>query len=148
MVSNKPDDFKSLNVLAFALMSGLLLFVVTVVYLSYPSPQAGPGVIISPTMDLLLVACIGLMSITLSRVVSSNFLENFPLEKRADYQTALGCYRSGILLRLALLEFAGFLASAFALITGNLSLLMVAGLMLVMMWLGRPSEAEFAQWRG
>lgn len=148
MVSNNPNDFQSLNVIAFALMAGVALFAATVFYLISSGSQPGSQAIISPSMDLLLVGGVSLVCLTLSRIISGKLLDGFPQEKRQDFQTALGGYRSAIILRFALLEGPGLLACVFALVTGNLNFLLITGFMLAMMWMGRPKETEFAEWRG
>lgn len=148
MESNKAGDFQALNTVAFALMTGLALFSAVVFYLISSGSQHGAAAIFSPSMDLLLVGGFGLMCLTMSRIVSGKLLEGFPEEKRKDDQTAMGGYRSGIIVRLALLEGAGLMACVFALVTGNLNLLLITLFMVGMMWVGRPSETEFAEWRG
>lgn len=148
MESNSADDFKSLNVLAYALMGGLLAFTCVVYFLNTSGEGVGSGAIINPTTDLLLVGGFGLMCLTMSRIVSGKLLQNYPQAKRQSYQSAINGYRSGIIIRLAMLEGAGLMACIFALITGNLNLLLIASFMLMMMWLGKPSETEFAEWRG
>lgn len=148
MESNNTGEFKPLAIIAYSLMGGLTLFGLVVYYLNTSGEQVGTGAFFSPSVDLLLVGGFGLMCLTMSRIVSGKILQNFPQENRQDYQSAMGGYRSGIIVRLALLEGAGLMACVFALVTGNINLLLITAFMVVMMWLGKPSEAEFAEWRG
>ncbi|TXF89370.1 hypothetical protein FUA23_10400 [Neolewinella aurantiaca] len=148
MESTNDSDLGQLTIIAYALMAGLGLFAGVVYYLHTSGSQVGSGAIVSETTDLLIVGGIGLMCLTMSRIVSTKVLAAFPEEKRADSDAALNGYRSAVIVRLALLEGAGFVACVFALITGNLNLLLISGFMLVMMWTKRPSATEFAQWRG
>jgi hypothetical protein len=110
--------------------------------------QAGSEAIISPQGDILLVAGFGLLCLTMSRFLSGKLLGGVTHEERQDYPTAIGRYRTALILRLALLEGPGLLACVFALVTGNLNLLFVTVFMVAMMWLARPSETEFAEWQG
>ncbi len=148
MESNNADEFKSLSIITYALMAGLTLFALVTYYLNTSGEPIGSGAFVSPTMDLLIVGGVGLTCLTMSRIVSGKLLGNFPQEERRDFQSAIGGYRSAIIVRLALLEGAGLLACVFALVTGNLNLLLITGFMVMMMWLGRPTETEFAEWRG
>lgn len=148
MESTKSADFQPLRIVAFALMAGLALFAAVVTYLITSGSQVGSEAIISPQADILLVAGFGLLCLTMSRFLSGRILENTSREQRQDYPTAIGTYRTALILRLALLEGPGLLACVFALVTGNTTLLLVTLFMLAMMWVARPSETEFAEWRG
>ncbi len=148
MESNNTNEFQPLSIIAYALMAGLTLFALVVYYLNSSGDHTGAGAFFSPSMDLLIVGGFGLLCLTMSRILSGKVLQNYPQEKRKDYHSAMNGYRAGIIVRLALLEGAGLMASVFALVTGNINLLLITGFMLVMMWLGKPSETEFAEWRG
>lgn len=148
MESSNAQDLKPLTIIAYAMMAGTALFALVAFYLNSSGNGPELDAILSPTTDLLLVCGLSLMCLIMSRVVSGKLLNGFPHEKRADDQSALSGYRSGIITRLALLEGAGLFACVFALLTGNLNLLLITGFMLVMMWQGRPTETEFAEWRG
>ncbi|WP_020567441.1 hypothetical protein [Neolewinella persica] len=147
MESTKSDGFRGLSIIAFALMAGLALFAAVVTYLITSGAQVGSEAIISPQMDIVLVAGFGLMCLTMSRFVFSKILESTSQEQRQDYPTAIARYRTAIIVRLALLEGPGLFAAAFALVTGNVNLLLVTIFMVAMMWVGKPSETEFAEWR-
>ena len=148
MESTRTEDFQQLRIVTFALMVGLTLFAAVVTYLITSDSQMGSEAIISPQGDVLLVAGFGLLCLTMSRFLSARLLKQTTPEKRKEYLTAIGFYRAALIVRLALLEGAGLLASVFALVTGNLNLLLVTVFLLAMMWLARPSETEFVEWRG
>jgi hypothetical protein len=147
MESTKSADFRALTIIALALMTGLTLFAAVVTYLITSGSIVEPEAIISPQLDILLVAGFGLMCLTMSRFLSSKILQDTPREQRQDYPTAIGRYRAALIVRLALLEGPGLLACVFALVTGNLNLLLITIFLLAMMWLARPSETEFAEWQ-
>jgi len=147
MESTKSEDFRALTIIGIALMTGLILFAAVVTYLITSDPTMGSEAIISPQGDILLVAGFGLMCLTMSRFLSSKILQDTPSEQRQDYPTAIGRYRAALIVRLALLEGPGLLACVFALVTGNLNLLLITIFLLAMMWLARPSETEFAEWQ-
>jgi hypothetical protein len=148
MESTKTADFRALAIIAFSLMMGLALFAAVVTYLITSGSQVGSEAIISPQLDILLVAGFGLMCLTMSRFLSSKILQDTPRVERQDYPNAIGRYRAALIVRLALLEGPGLLACVFALVTGNLNILLITIFMLAMMWLARPSETEFAEWQG
>ena len=148
MESSNAGDFRALTIVAFALMTGLALFIVVVYFLVSSGSQVSTQTLLGPGKNLLLVSAIGLTSLSGSRFLAGKVLAGVPREQRKDFGTALVGYRAGVILRLAMLEGAGFLACVFALLTGDLKLLLVAGFMLAMMWLVRPTETEFAEWRG
>ena len=147
MESTRSADFSALTIIAFALMAGLALFAAVVTYLITSGSSVEPEAIISPQGDVLLVAGFGLMCLTMSRFLSKKLLDSATPEERQNAPTAFGRYRSALILRLALLEASGLLACVFALVTGNLNLLLVTLFLLVMMWLARPSETEFVAWQ-
>lgn len=147
MESTKSEDFQPLHIITYALMIGLTLFAAVVTYLISSDSPVGSEAIISPQGDVLLVAGFGLLCLTMSRVLSGGILKQTATEQRQEYPTAIGRYRAALIVRLALLEGAGLLACVFALVTGNLNLLLVTVFMLAMMWLARPSESEFSDWR-
>jgi len=147
MESTKSADFRALTIIALALVTGLTLFAAVVTYLITSGSIVEPEAIISPQLDILLVAGFGLMCLTMSRFLSSKILQDTPREQRQDYPTAIGRYRAALIVRLALLEGPGLLACVFALVTGNLNLLLITIFLLAMMWLARPSETEFAEWQ-
>lgn len=147
MESTKAEDFRALNILAFSMMAGLALFAAITTYLVTSGAAPASGAILSPQGDVLAVAVFGLVCLTMSRFLAGKLLGSVTDEERQNYSAAMLRYRSAIILRLALLEGAGLLGTVFALLTGNLNLLLVSLFMLAMMWLGRPSETEFAEWR-
>ncbi len=149
MESNKTADLNGLGIIAYALMAGLALFAGIVAYLiTSGGATAGSGAIVSPQTDLLIVGGVGLSCLMMSRFLSGKLLESSSDEQRREYPQAIERYRSAKILRLALLEGPGLLACVFALVTGNLNMLLIAVFMLAMMWLAKPSEAEFSEWRG
>ena len=141
-------DLQSTKIVAYALMGGLAIFVLIVSYLNQSGNGIGSGALIDPTIDLALVGGVGLMCLLSSRFVSNQLLQNASREDKQDLSKAAGIYRSAKIVRLALLEGAGLMGAVFALITGNNLLLLIALFMLAMMWLVKPSEQEFAEWRG
>lgn len=147
MESTKSEDFRPLTIIAFALMAGLALFAAVVTYLITSDSSMGSEAIISPQMDIMLVAGFGLLCLTMSRFISSKILKDTSRKQRQDYPTAIGRYRTALIIRLALLEGPGLFACAFALVTGNLNLLLITAFLLAMMWLSKPSETEFEEWQ-
>jgi len=148
MESTKTADLQALTIIASALMAGLALFGGIVYYLISSGSATGSEAIVSPQTDLLIVGGLGMMCLMMSRFVSGKLLESTTEEQKRDYPIAIAQYRSAKIVRLALLEGPGLLACVFALVTGNSSLLLITGFMLVMMWSAKPSEAEFLEWRG
>jgi len=148
MESTKTTDLQSLTIIAYALMAGLALFTGIVYYLVSSGNQVGVGAIVSPQTDLLIVGGFGMMCLVMSRILSGKLLESTSEEQKREYPEAIAQYRSAKIMRLALLEGPGLMATVFALVTGNTSLLLIAGFMLIMMWSARPSETEFSEWRG
>jgi VIT1/CCC1 family predicted Fe2+/Mn2+ transporter len=60
----------------------------------------------------------------------------------------MGFYRRATILRLAPLEGAALMAVTFTLITDKLTLLLIALFLVGMMWMARPTQTAFAEWRG
>jgi hypothetical protein len=128
-------------------MIGLALFASVVTYLITSGSLVEPEAIISPQGDVLLVAGFGLLCLTMSRFLSSKILHDTPREDRQEYPTAIGRYRTALIVRLALLEGPGLLACVFGLVTDNLTLVIICYFILAIMWMARPSETEFAEWQ-
>jgi hypothetical protein len=147
MESTRSEDFQPLHIITYALMIGLALFASVVTYLIVSGSQVEPEAIISPQGDVLLVAGFGLVCLTMSRFLSSKILQDTTPEDRQEYPNALGRYRAALIVRLALLEGPGLLACVFALVTGNLTLVILSFFIIALMWMARPSEMEFAEWR-
>jgi hypothetical protein len=147
MESNKTADLNALNVITYSLMAGLILFGAIVYYQVSSGSAAGSEAIISPQTDLLLVGGFGAVCLLMSRFLSGKLLSAGG-DNKPEYPAAMARYRSAKIIRLALLEGPGLMACVFALVTGNLNLLLIAGFMVGMMWLARPSAAEFSEWWG
>ncbi|MEO0734147.1 MAG: hypothetical protein AAFZ52_15030, partial [Bacteroidota bacterium] len=147
MESIKTEDFKTLNILVYALMAGMTLFTCVVLFLVTGDQGIGDGPIFGEIQDLGFVALFAVVCVTMSRVLYQKLLDNLPREDRQDYNKAFSVYRSANILRYALLEGPGLMACVFALLTGNLQLLLVTAFLLAVMWMVRPSAEQFADWR-
>lgn len=144
------EGLKSISILHYAMMGGLGFFILVTLFLNQTSGGGvmGEDSLISPTVDLAVIGGFCLMGLMMSRFLSQKLLDQASPEVRADERNAMGQYRSAKIIRFALLEGPGLMATVFYLLTGNSFLLLIALFMLAMLFMAKPSVEEFAAFRG
>lgn len=142
MVSSEPD-FRSLQVLFYAFLTGLLIFMFVIIFLILEAPGV-EQYLLGPGKDLLLTGLYALTTIAISRFIDRMRQRQIPAMQRVAHPD-FAHYRSTVILRLALLEGAGLLTILLAFVTRNLQLFTVTALVLMAFWLARPREEEFRE---
>lgn len=146
--TNVNEGIRSLQIITYAFVAGVILFMGVTIFLVKSQGGVGGDAIVSPQIDLLIVGGFSFMCLTMSRLLPAKLLNGATPEQRQDEQKAMGIYRSATIMRLALLEGPALMAVTFTLITGNLTLLLIALFLVGMMWMNRPVETGFSEWRG
>jgi hypothetical protein len=146
--TNINDGIRSLQIIAYAFIAGVIIFMGVTVFLVKFTGGTGGGAIVGPQLDLLIVGGFSFMCLTMSRLLPTKLLDGATPEQRRDEQQAMGFYRRATILRLAPLEGAALMAVTFTLITDKLTLLLIALFLVGMMWMARPTQTAFAEWRG
>lgn len=143
MESNK-ENFKSLNIIFYALMAGLLFYAAIVAFLIFTDKQETMSFFGSPTNDLLAVGGYMLAMVFFSRFIDGMWQKQIPTVLKVE-RSPMAHYRSNVIIRLALIEGGGLFSVTFALITQNPQLLLITFLAIGAMWLARPTEEELLE---
>ncbi|MEM6771320.1 MAG: hypothetical protein AAF597_12125 [Bacteroidota bacterium] len=143
MVSNNRD-FRSLQVLFYAMLIGQLLFMLVVIFLVQNGEMGERSHIFGENEDLIIAGVYVMVMIGLSRFIDGMWKKQIPTVQRVN-RSAFGHYRNTVILRLAILEGAGLLTIVLALVTSNPTLFLATALGLMAFWLARPAEEEFTE---
>jgi len=143
MQQNEPgtpkDQLRAMNVLGIALMTGIVIFLVIVLALvKWNDGGFGkdPGINIYFSIAAIVIAMICLVTAILGfkKRIASSPVQNIDLNSKLNY------YRAAMILYMAACE-GGALFSIIAIfLTGNFLLAIVVGVMVVAMYLKRPSK--------
>lgn len=140
-MGSNSADFKTLNIIFFALLAGQLLFAAVVVYL-VGGQRADAEYLLGPQTDLMAVTAYVLAMVFVSRFIDSMWQRQIATVLRVR-RPAFAHYRTNVIVRLAILEGASLLTIVFALVTRNMTLLIATAFVLAAFWMARPTVEEF-----
>ncbi len=144
--SMQPTTSKAMltviNIIYFAILSMMVLFSVVVYYLVSsgsitPDPEALP-----PVIKYILYA-IASAGVTAAYFVNRQMLSQ--VDHSQGLRSKLGQYQTVMIIRSACLEAPGLFGAVCTFLTGNLSFLVVTGLMAVLFLLWRPTTDSIRQ---
>lgn len=143
MESNNTGQFITLRIIFYALLAGMFLFALVTTYLISQN-DSGPSYFLGPESDLFALGGYVLAMIFLSRFIDGMWKKQVPTVLRVQ-RPAFNHYRTNVIIRLAILEGAGFLTIVLALVTNNSLLFLATALVGMAFWLARPSVEEFTE---
>lgn len=142
-MESSKTDFNTLRILFFSLLAGMMFFGLVVTYL-LSIDESGPSYLLGPDSDLIAVGAYVLIMIGFSRFIDTMWKRQISTVLRVQ-RPAFTHYRTNVIIRLAILEGAGLLTIVFVLITNNPLLFVATALVLMALWLAKPTEEEFRE---
>ena len=138
-----PSNIKALTILHFSLLVGQLVFAAIAYYLHYSGVFTGIDLGDNLTIVLVIIAVNAVVLTVLAFTMYKKKLDGI---RNANAPTGdkLIAYRAASLIRWAMLEAPVLLAIIAFLITGNINLLLVAGVILILFITTRPTAAKAA----
>lgn len=131
----------SLSIIHTALIMGQLLFAGVTFYLNN-SGQYMPDKSLN-TVFMLVVPGLVIVGIVASNALFSSRIKN--IKEKQDFSAKLEAYRSVSIMRWALLEGPSLFAIICYFLTGNNKFLLMAGILIVIFVLKRPSKDKLVQ---
>ena len=139
---NRTGDFRNLRIIFFAMLAGQLLFAAVTYFLVSTDGGLGQaeflGGDVVPYLALYIFVMVG-GAYYLDRTRANNAARR----KYPNYRAAMNSYRTTVIIRSAIVEAAVLLTLIVALLTGNLTVLLIALVGSAAFFLFRPSEEEF-----
>lgn len=135
-ISSPKQFFKSVKIIHFAMMTGILFFGIIAFILNYSCGQFIENKELENVLLLVVVVFL------LAEVIGSNFIFKYQL-KECYKQTALKdkllCYRSALIVRIAMIEGVSFFVIIAYVLTGNFLFLVFLVLLLFIFLLFMPT---------
>ena len=141
---NRAGDFRGLTIIFFAMLAGQLLFAAVTYFLISTEGGLGEAGFLEGNAVNYLGLYIVLM-IAGAYYLDRNRASNAAKRSYNDYRQAITSYRTSVILRSAIVEAAVLLTIVVALLTGNLTVLLIALLGSAAFFLFRPSEDQFTE---
>ena len=133
------DYFKSLQIIHFALMMGILFFAIIAFIL------VSQGFAVAGLEDIDIMLSFFVPVFLIIGLVSGNFLFKLKvIEAKGNLSLLekLNIYRGALIIKMALLEGPAFLSIIIFIITGKLMHLALTGILLIVFVLYRPSKEK------
>lgn len=138
------ENFRALGIIFYALLAGMLLYAAITVFLISSREYPPEPLLGTPMNDLLCMGGYVMAMIFFARFIDGMWQKQIPTVLRMK-RSGLAHYRANVIIRLAIIEGGGLFSVTFALLSGNLALLLVTLLAAGAMWLVRPTEEEFLE---
>ena len=140
-MENTNQFFKTLNILHLAMMAGLVFFLAIVTYM-HQSTQIEKIIEVDEMLLVVIALIFTFTQFFLGTILFNKKLQGIHMNDALDDK--LSAYRSDFIIRLALLEGAGFLAVVLYMLSASYFFLGIGLALLLAMILVRPVRSKIA----
>lgn len=135
------NTYKTLNILFLAFLAGQIVFALIFLFVVKP-PEVVDNTSSFSSILLLLSICLSVAGIFGGNVLYKKTVEKALIQPTAEQK--LETYRGGLIMKYAMLEGPCLLAIIAYFLTGNMQFMYMAGLLIIIFIINKPSKDKIA----